>query len=184
MSGCASACSAVTSASSSRARPRNGPPDAVRTTPATRRAVAPLEALVERRVLAVDRAGAALHPARARRRASSPAATRLSLLASASVTPCSSAQSVARTPANPTIGVQDDVAARTARAVRPGRRRPGRARRACSAASSSSGVEPDWSAQSSSSGCVRDDVDRLPADRPGRAEDRDAFHAARMPDGP
>ena len=38
--------------------------------------------------------------------ASSPAATRLSLFASASVTPCSSAQSVARTPAKPTIALR------------------------------------------------------------------------------
>ena len=29
-----------------------------------------------------------------------------------------------------------------------------------------------------------DDVDRLPADRPGCAEDRDACHAARMPERP
>ena len=29
-----------------------------------------------------------------------------------------------------------------------------------------------------------DDLDRLPADRPRRTEDRDAFHAARMPERP
>ena len=33
-------------------------------------------------------------------------------------------------------------------------------------------------------GMCADDVEGLTADRPGRAEDRDAFHAARMPDGP
>ena len=52
---------------------------------------------------------ARLRPARARASARSPAATRLSLFASASVTPCSSAHIVAGSPAKPSVGVQDDV---------------------------------------------------------------------------
>ena len=53
--GCSSACSGVTSASSSRLRPRNGPPEAVRTSESTSLRAAALEALEERGVLAVHR---------------------------------------------------------------------------------------------------------------------------------
>ena len=53
--GCARACSTVTSASSSRRRPRNGPPDAVSTSRATSSRAAAAQALGERGVLGVDR---------------------------------------------------------------------------------------------------------------------------------
>ena len=53
--GCARASSTVTCSSSARERPRNGPPEAVRTSDSTVSRIAPLEALEERRVLAVDR---------------------------------------------------------------------------------------------------------------------------------
>ena len=52
--GCASASAGVTAASSSRVRPRNGPPDAVRTSECDGLRRPPFEALEERRVLAVD----------------------------------------------------------------------------------------------------------------------------------
>ena len=52
--GCESASSTVTPSSSARERPRNGPPDAVSTRPSTESGLAALEALEERRVLAVD----------------------------------------------------------------------------------------------------------------------------------
>ncbi len=54
--GCASACSGVTSCSSSRARPRNGPPLAVSTRRRTSSATAAAQALRQRAVLGVDRA--------------------------------------------------------------------------------------------------------------------------------
>ena len=52
--GWASACSRVTSASSSRRRPRNGPPDAVSTSRATSSRASAAQALGERGVLGVD----------------------------------------------------------------------------------------------------------------------------------
>ena len=103
--GCASASSTVTWSSSPRVRPRKGPPDAVRTSAST-----------------VSGSRASRHwksaecslstgnrrppPRRCAATASSPAATRLSLFASASVTPCSSAHSVASTPAKPTTALR------------------------------------------------------------------------------
>ena len=53
--GWASASSAVTPPSSARPRPRNGPPDAVSTSAGDGGGISPLEALMERGVLAVDR---------------------------------------------------------------------------------------------------------------------------------
>ena len=53
--GCAIACSGVTSAASSRVRPRNGPPLAVMTSRRTSSARAAAQALGERGVLGVDR---------------------------------------------------------------------------------------------------------------------------------
>ena len=53
--GWASACSGVTSASSARVRPRNGPPLAVSTSRRTSSGAARPQALGERRVLGVDR---------------------------------------------------------------------------------------------------------------------------------
>ena len=112
--------------------------------------------------------------------ASSPAATRLSLFASASVTPRSSAQSVAPTPAKPTIAfrttsgcaassssvtspphlrVLDAVLARELRQV-------GRARR--------ERTELEL-------GVPLHDVDRLPADRAGGAEQRYPLHGHSVP---
>ena len=79
-------------------------------------------------------------------RASSPAATRLSLFASASVTPRSSAQSVAWMPAKPTIAFRTTsgcVRSSTSVASPP---------TCVSGASPSIGVEPDVAATSSSSG--------------------------------
>src|SRR3954469_4836829 len=81
--------------------------------------------------------------------ASSPAAMRLSLFASARSTPCSSAQSVACTPAKPT----------TAFSTTSGCARSSSATRSppicfSGASTSSSGVEPLAAAQSSSPGCA------------------------------
>ena len=173
--GWASASSTVTCASSSRARPRNGPPEAVSTRSGPRphhdhRGTG--RALNAR----CRRARALHHPAPAPHSASSPAATRLSLFASARVTPRSSAQSVARTPAKPTIRVQDDVRlarleqrARVAADLR-------RARRMCRC----DVVERRRSGQEGADfelGACGDDLERLTADRACGAEKRDPLHA-------
>ena len=118
-------------------------------------------------------AAAAPRPRRCAATASSPAATRLSLFASASVTPRSSAQSVASTPAKPTIAFS--TTSGSARVEqRSGRAADLDVPHAVRAARSSSGCEPDMSAQSSSSGLRVDDLDRLAADRAGGAEQGDA----------
>ena len=150
--GWASACSAVTSASSSRVRPRNGPPDAVRTRPATLARSRPSRHWWSAEC-SLSTGRSSPPPRSCAATASSPAATRLSLLASASVTPCSRVHNVARTPANPTTAFRTRSGAlrSSSRTASP----PTWAfSTACSAASSASGVEPDWSAHSSSSGCA------------------------------
>ena len=103
--GCASACSGVTSSSSARVRPRNGPPEPVSTSVSTCSGSRPSRhwksaecSLSTGRIRPPPRSRAA--------RASSPAATRLSLFASARSTPRSSAQSVAWTPAKPTTALR------------------------------------------------------------------------------
>ena len=103
--GCASACAGVTSASSSAVLPRNGPPDAVSTSAPPARANGPRGTGRQRRVLAVDRKEPPSPRSRAAS-ASSPAATRLSLFASASASPRSSVQSVASSPAKPTTALR------------------------------------------------------------------------------
>ena len=74
--------------------------------------------------------------------------------------------------------VQDDVGLRRARAARSGRRRS-----ASSGARPSIGVEPDVAATSSSSGLRVDHLDRLAADRAGRAEQGDPLHRHSVPGG-
>src|SRR5436190_15549995 len=143
--GCASASSGVTSESSSRVRPRNGPPEAVRTSECTCSVSRP-----SRHWNAAEcslSTGMSLPaPRRCASSASSPAATKLSLFASARSTPCSSAQSVAGRPAKPTTAL---------------RTRSGSARSSCcvtspptwvSGARPSTSREPEAAAQSSSSG--------------------------------
>ena len=104
--GCASASSGVTSASSSRVRPRNGPPLAV----STRLSGSPsLRALEERRVLAVDREQRASAPLLRARARASPAATRLSLFASASVDAALERPHRRREPGEADDRVQDEV---------------------------------------------------------------------------
>ena len=116
--------------------------------------------------------------------ASSPAATRLSLFASASVTPRSSAHSVAPTPAKPTTAfrttsgsdaleqlgqVAADLRVRRRRARPRARVEVGRSRR------ESAELEL---------GVPLDDLDRLPADRAGGAEQRDSLHGHSVPEAP
>src|SRR3954452_2325330 len=146
--GCASACSGVTSSSSARARPRNGPPEPVSTRVSTCSASRPSRhwksaecSLSTGRIRPRPRSRAAS--------ASSPAATRLSLFASARSTPRSSAQSVAWTPAKPTTELRTTSGcARSRSAVRsPPTSFSG-------TSTSSSGVEPEAAAHSSSSGCA------------------------------
>src|SRR5581483_7296372 len=80
--------------------------------------------------------------------ASSPAATRLSLFASASVTPCSSAHIVGARPANPTTALRTrSGSARCSNSVRS-------PPLCVSGARPSIGCEPEAAATSSSSGCA------------------------------
>src|SRR6266566_2662574 len=90
--GCASASSGPTSASSSRVRPRNGPPEAVSTSECT------LSGLRSSRhwyaaECSLSTGSSRPPPRRWAAVARSPAATRLSLFARARSTPCSRAQS-------------------------------------------------------------------------------------------
>ncbi len=142
--GCASASSTVTDSSSSADRFRNGPPDAVRTIESTVSAARPSRhwksaecSLSTGRRRPPPRFQAAT--------ARSPAATRLSLFASASVTPRSSAQSVAPTPAKPTTAL--------------------RTRSGSAASRSSVRSPPTWTCSTPSA--AREIVERLRAGREG-----------------
>ncbi len=128
-------------------RPRNGPPEAVSTSESTCSGARPSRHWKSAECslsTGSSRAWVALGAAVT----SSPAATRLSLFASASVTPRSSAQSVAGRPAKPT----------TAFRTRSGSARSSSSVRSpptwVSGARPSIGVEPDAAATSSSSGCA------------------------------
>ena len=119
-------------------------------------------------------AGAGLPPLLAAS-ASSPAATRLSLFASASVTPRSSAHSVAGRPAKPTTALRTTSgSARSRSAVRSP------PTWACStprsAASSSSVVRARGERAHLELRIGVDDLERLAPDRAGRAEDGDSLH--------
>src|SRR5581483_2962874 len=141
--GWASASSGVTSASSSRVRPRNGPPEPVSTSECTCSGLRP-----SRHWYSAE-CSLSTGMIRPRPATSSPPATRLSLFASASVTPFTIAHSVAWMPAKPT----------TAFSTTSGRARSSSSVRSpptcfSGASTSSSGVEPDATAHSSSSGCA------------------------------
>ena len=148
--GCASASSTVTPSSSSRLRPRNGPPDAVSTSESTDSGSRPSRHW--KSAECSESTGSSKPPPRFfAASARSPAATRLSLLASASVTPRSSAQSVAPTPAKPTIAFRTTSGA--AVSSRPVTSPPTCVcATPCSRASSVRSDEPAARAQSSSSG--------------------------------
>ena len=67
--------------------------------------------------------------------------------------------------------------ARPPRAAPSGRRRPARVRRRARRPARSRSVEPEASATELELWMRADDLDRLPADRAGRAEQRDSLHA-------
>ncbi len=172
--GWASASSAVTSSSSSRVRPRNGPPEAVRTRESTWSGPRP-----SRHWKAAEcslSTGSSLPPPRAcAARASPPAATRLSLFASARSTPRSSAQNVTGSPANPTTALSTmSGSARSSSSV-------GSPPTWVSGASPSIGDEPDAAATSSRPGMRFDDLDGLASDRARRTDQRDSPHGNSMP---
>src|SRR5438309_6723931 len=146
--GCASASSGVASTSSSRVRPRNGPPDPVSTSESTCSALRPSRHWCSAECSLSTGSRRPAPRARAAR-ASSPAATRLSLFARARSTPRSSAHNVAWIPAKPTTAFSTTSGcARSSSSVR--------SPPTCfsAASTSSSDVEPDAAAQSSSSGCA------------------------------
>jgi hypothetical protein len=148
--GCASASSTVTSASSARERPRNGPPDAVSTSEWTVSGLRPSRHW--KSAECSESTGSSSPPPRSRAAsARSPAATRLSLFASASVTPCSSAQSVAPTPAKPTTALRTTSGSAAWRSA-VGSPPTCTCSTPCAEASAPRSVEPLVSATSSSSG--------------------------------
>ncbi len=149
--GCASASSTVTDSSSARERFRKGPPEAVSTTESTVSAARPSRHW-KTAECSLSTGSSAPPPRFQASSARSPAATRLSLFASASVTPRSSAHSVAPTPAKPTTAFRTRSGSD---ASRSSVRSPPTwtCSTPSSAASSSSGCDPDASAQSSRSGC-------------------------------
>ena len=137
--------------------------------------------LVDRRVLGVDRARSRRRRVRAPWPPPGPPAMRLSLLASARRLPCSSAASVAGRPAKPTTALSTTSASGSAASsastsgVVGAERAPGRGRRRTRPPAREQLVV---AARGERDDLVlgrggRDDVERLGADRPGRAEDSD-----------
>src|SRR4051812_37261837 len=148
--GCASASARVTPSSCARVRPRNGPPEAVSTIESTVSSGRPSRHWKTAECSLST--GRSCPPPRSRAPiARSPAATRLSLFASASVTPFSSAQSVAGKPAKPTTALSTTSGRHSSRSSL---RSP--PTWACStprsAASEPSSFDPDASATTSRSG--------------------------------
>ena len=116
--GCASACSGVARASSSSDAVRNGPPEPVRRSSSTAASPPPLPAARHwNSALCSLSTGITRAPeARAAATTKGPPATMLSLFARASVAPHSSAASVARRPAAPTMPLRTVSEAPSARA--------------------------------------------------------------------
>ena len=168
--GCASASDGVTSSSSARLRPRNGPPEAVSTSESTVSGSAARRG-AGTRPSARSRPGAgALLPASRRPAARSPAATRLSLFASARSTPRSRAQSVAGRPAKPTTALSTTSgSARSSSSVRS-------PPTWVSGARPSIGLSTRRRRDELELRMVRDDLERLAPDRPRGAEQGDALH--------
>ena len=112
--GCASACSGVTSASSARERPRNGPPLAVTTRRRTSLGAAAAQALRDGRC---SESTGTIWPGAAAALTSGPPMMSDSLLASASVVPAAQRGERRLEPDGAGDAVDDDVGARARRAV-------------------------------------------------------------------
>ena len=138
--GCCSASSTVTSARSSRVRPRNGPPDAV----STSRRTSPRDPARRHWASAeCSESTGTIWPGRARSVTSEPPMIRDSLLASASVVPASSAASVGRSPTAPVMPLSTTSHSRPAASVEASSPRPEKAgRNSATCASKRSGLEP------------------------------------------
>ena len=148
--GCASASSGVTSTSSARVRPRNGPPDAVRTSEWTASGACPSRHWKSAEC-SLSTGSSSPPPRRCAANASSPAATSDSLFARARSTPRSSAHSVTGSPAKPTTALSTTSGSAASRsAVRsPPTCRCGTP---CCAASAVRSCEPDATAHTSKPG--------------------------------
>ena len=190
--GWASASSTVTSASDAGARPRNGPPLAVSTRRASSDGPAAAQALVDGAVLGVDRAGSRPRACRARRRPPGPPAMSDSLLASARRFPAARAASVTGSPAKPTTPLTATSATPAMRRQRvgpgpqldPGGQQVLQRRRAAVVGEGDDrgaellglgGQQLDGSSRAERhdlepAGRGPHDVERLRADRPGRAD--------------
>ena len=193
--GCASASSTVTSASSARVRPRNGPPDAVSTSLSTVPGRSPASSWCSAECS--ESTGRICAPvASASAMTSSPPTTSDSLLASARSIPSPSVATVGPRPAEPTSALRtrsapDSSTSRTSPSApiehlavgpRLGGARAGvgvgerdavdaeRARLLDQRVGRALGAQAD----ELELGVARDDVERLGADRAGRAEDEEA----------
>ena len=193
--GCASASSTVTSASSARVRPRNGPPDAVRTSFSTVPGASPASSWCSAECS--ESTGRICAPvASASAVTSSPPTTSDSLLASARSIPSPSVATVGPRPAEPTSALRtrsapDSSTSRTSPSA-PTSTSPSvqasAARAPASASASAMRSTPKLprlldqrvgralgaQADELELGIARDDVERLRADRAGRAEDEKA----------
>ena len=142
-------------------RPRNGPPDAVRTSDSTVSGSRPSRHWKSAEC-SLSTGSSRPPPRRCAATASSPAATRLSLFASASVTPCSSAHSVASTPAKPTMALRTTSGSHASSSSPPtprpggaGRHEPPRGRRAAACPTSARRARAPGSAPTISIACRR-----------------------------
>ena len=168
--GCASACSAVTSASSSAVRPRNGPPLAVSTSRRTSSARPPRRHWASAEC---SESTGTIWPGLARPVTSGPPMISDSLLASARVVPASSAASVGRSPTAPVIPLSTTSQARPAASVEASSPSPEYAgANSATCCANSSGLRPARG-QPDDPEPVRvlpHQVERLGADRPGRPQ--------------
>ena len=172
-------------------------PDAVSTAAVTRSGGAPSSSW--KSAECSESTGTRAAPVRARTAATrSPPATRLSLLARATVIPRSRAASVGRSPAAPDQRVQHDVGARWRRSAPPGRGRTGPCRRRPSRRGVGDaargglgghlvGAPPAGEPAGGEVGGAVDDVECLDADRARGAQNEYACHrssVARTPSAP
>ena len=166
-SGCASACSGVTSASSSRVRPRNGPPLAVRTRLSGSPSCAHWKSAECSLSTGISSAAAAL----ARSEGELAGRDEALLVRERERDAVLERPHRPGRPGEAERGVQDDVRGSRARAAPSGRRRPASAARARRSASSRRSPPR---ARGRSFG--RDHLERLAPDRAGRAEQGDPRH--------
>ena len=169
--GCASASAGVTSASSSRVRPRNGPPLAVRTIAL---GLAGERALEERRVLAVDRDQRSSPALAGRQR-------ELTRRDEALLVRERERDAVLERPHRRREPGEADVAFRTMSGSARSSSSVGSPPTCVSGARPSIDFEPERGGDELQRGVAGDHFDRLAPDRPGGTEERDSRHGNSVP---